>query len=635
VNKFADDTGLDGLALTSLNPGTVVPGSTMQLLGTSFVDADFGASVLRLRGTFGGQPVDLTLPLTFVDYQHMTIAWTGGHAMGLPGDGGTFSGMATVEVDSTIDAAKHVSTPLAVMLDVEASLTPRLDTVATGTIYVNDPIEVSGDGFLLGDGEGQTVAQVEGCFTPSGGSACTPVGPVEIPLVPETDFDRTHATFAFAPKIAGILPGQFSGMVTLVNHHAAHIDRSSAPQTAAYDLVPPVIFSVAPTAASLGQYVDILGGGFVGPTQDEPSALTTLELSGTFTLEGSTTATPISLTLIPEFVTGPHVRYVINEDDDLGHSLDLHTKAGSFQGTIRPVVQLGSDTVRGDPTTVSLGIAHVKQVVWLRFQPSYTESLRHFGVRALDAKLRDRVLEVAKRDYAGINIEFRTDPPTDFALFATVDISGPDVNGLGYFGYDNTPGKDVDNQRLYDQIGGLNATTQADGEPGYGGVFVESFFAFSMHPNGFATQVDGADPIFDAVFDPFRPDVGGRPVLAADVTSVAKLTSGAGCPAAASDRPGQIACAVWVLGSMIGTTMTHEVGHSLGLAAPYGDPNQYHDPGDQPNRLMDAGGARTLNERAELKGEGPGVFCSDEYDYLRKTLPKDEAPPVVNRPTCN
>jgi hypothetical protein len=277
----------------------------------------------------------------------------------------------------------------------------------------------------------------------------------------------------------------------------------------------------------------------------------------------------------------------------------------------------------------------VKQVVWLRFQPTYTESLRKFGLRAVDREIRARVVEVARRDYAGVNVEFRTERPTDFALFSTVDIAGPDLNGLGYFGYDNTPGKDVGNERLHDKIGGLNATTQEDGNPGYGGVFVESLFAFSLHPNGIAEKNDGASTLFDATFDPFRPDMGGAPVLAADVaTGIPQRTSGEGCPAPASNRPGRISCAVFVLGSLVGTTMTHEVGHSLGLAAPHGDLTQYHNRGDAPNRLMDGGSSRTFAERAELEGEGPSVFCDEEYEYLREILRTNQAPPSVARPPC-
>ena len=154
---------------------------------------------------------------------------------------------------------------------------------------------------------------------------------------------------------------------------------------------------------------------------------------------------------------------MVSEDDDLGHAVDLRTAVGTFQGTIVPTVRFDQQTVTGDGATVELGIARLRQVVWINFLPSYVESLRHFGLRALDAALRERVFAVARRDYAGVNLEFRADEPTDFALYARVDISGPDPNGLGLLGYDNTPGKDVGDARLYDVIGGINAVTLADG----------------------------------------------------------------------------------------------------------------------------------------------------------------------------
>jgi hypothetical protein len=163
-------------------------------------------------------------------------------------------------------------------------------------------------------------------------------------------------------------------------------------------------------------------------------------------------------------------------------------------------------------------------------------------------------------------------------------------------------------------------------------VFVESLFGFSEHPGDLAAKIDGSSPLFDDVFDPFRPDRGGRPVLSSDVIGgIPSLSSGGECPAD-GERPRQIACAVWVLGSMVGTTMTHEIGHSLGLANPGGE--GFHNPNDQPNRLMDAGGARTFEERAELAGQGPALFCDDEYTYLREILPTNDPDPTPSRPVC-
>jgi hypothetical protein len=50
---------------------------------------------------------------------------------------------------------------------------------------------------------------------------------------------------------------------------------------------------------------------------------------------------------------------------------------------------------------------------------------------------------------------------------------------------------------------------------------------------------------------------------------------------------------------------------------------------------MDAGEARPFLERAVLSGQGPAVFCDDEYGYLRRILPTATAPPPVARPGCS
>ena len=202
---------------------------------------------------------------------------------------------------------------------------------------------------------------------------------------------------------------------------------------------------------------------------------------------------------------------------------------------------------------------------------------------------------------------------------------------MNLFGYDNSPGKDNGNLRLYDKLGGVNAVTQQDGYPGYGGVFLRSLMGFSKHPGSFAKSVPGADPVFDKVFDPFRADRDGSPVTSADLAGdVPALTSGNSCPA--SDRKGRVQCAIFVLGNLVGGTLGHEIGHSLGLANPYAE--GFHNAGDAPARLMDSGGDRAFMERAELMGQPPAVFCDEEYEYLRQILPSTEPANSVTRPTC-
>jgi hypothetical protein len=176
----------------------------------------------------------------------------------------------------------------------------------------------------------------------------------------------------------------------------------------------------------------------------------------------------------------------------------------------------------------------------------------------------------------------------------------------------------------------VNALTQLDGFPGYGGIFVESLFVFSEHPGSFAEPAGTGHPLFDEIFDPFRPDIGGEPLGHNELSGIPYPIDLVACPAA--DRPTRAACAVAVLGNLIGTTVSHEVAHALGLADPGGE--AFHNAGDFPDELMDAGDHRPFLERAELDGQGPGSFCSRNYDYLRQILPTAEPDPSPARLPC-
>jgi hypothetical protein len=628
------------LGLTSLQPPLLLPGTTISVSGKSFVPENVGLARLILRGDFAGSKVEMVLPANYLSGESLEVNWRGGIESGLSAKQGVFQGSAVIAIDQD-DGRTHVSPSLPVKLDISPSLEPDVYDIGQGVIFVNDRIVVRGDGFLLGGEEGDTVAVLKGCFRREGQGACDPIGVAQVAAPPVKPHDRTQVAFPFAPNIAGIHPGTFEGTAVIRNRHGMAADSAvfeTVDFPVEFEMTSTTIFNLAPKQASLGQYVDVEGGGFVGVpsgTSDPGMPVTTLALKGTFILTGMTEGANVDVTLVPEFVNGNLVRYVVSEEDDLGKSLDLRKSSGSFTGTIRPTIQYKTDTVEGAAHSTSFSIDPVKQVVWINFVASYVGSLRHFGLRAVDPLIRDRVFEVAARDYAGTNMEFRPEPPQDFALFAQVDLSGEDPNGYGLLGYDNTPGKDVENTRLYDKIGGVNAATQEDGYPGFGGVFVESFFGFSEHPGSLAKKLEGANPFFDSIFDPFRPDIGGRPVEASDLKElvIPKLSSGDECPAVdTSDRGLQIACAVWVLGSMIGSTMTHEVGHSLGLADPYG--GEFHNLGDGHNRLMDSGRFRPFLERAEILGYGPSVFCEEDYAYLKQILPRSVPDPVSVRPSC-
>jgi hypothetical protein len=631
ASSVAPDPGLEGLGLKQVAPATIVPGTKVLVKGDSFVDTQWGAGTLHLTGQASGQSVDVSWPTTFVDFTTMNVAIDASNIQELGGNV-DFHGTAVVEFVATSDNHTYTSDPLTLDLSFRSTLTPSVAAVpdANSVIFVNNQTEVDGDGFLLGGNEGSTVARISGCFQPDSSSVCTNITTQDVVMQPMVDFSRNKAAFPFLPKLTGIQPGTFTGQIQIVNKPAGGAEIAAPPVQTTFTLVTSQVFSVDPPAASLGQYVFVHGGGFVG---GEAGAVTELQLVGTFNKTGGPPV-QVTMDLIPDFVEGPLVRYVLNETDSLGHALDLHTETGHFSGTLTPIIQYNNDTVTGIGLDVTLDLAPVKQVIYLNFESAYVEELRDFGLRAVDQQIRDRILEVCKRSYKGINIEFRTDPVTDFALFSNVDLVGVDPNSMGLFGYDNTPGKDTNNLRLDDHIGGVNAATLESGEPGFGGVFLRSMMAFSEHPGQFAQSAPGADPVFDKLFDPFRSDRGGKPITSADLTQgVAVLADGTSCPA--HDRAGQLACGVFVMGNMVGGTLSHEIGHSLGLAYPFGDPMDVHDHGDEPNRLMDIGIDRPFLERAEILGQGPGVFCDDEYNYLRQIMPANTPPDNIMRPGCD
>jgi hypothetical protein len=622
-------TGFEDLAAQSVAPATWLPGTTVVVSGRDFAGAPLASAHLRIRGRVAARAVDTVLAARVQD---------GGRIQAtvppdLVGSGGQLSGELTVLI-SAASGNTYAAPGLPLGVTLASELVPTLEHALAEPLFVNDPVIVGGDGVLLGAGEGETHLVLGGCFLPAGGGACAPTGEIEVPArAADSDpFSRRVAAAVYATSVSGIGPGTFTGTARLRNVMASGVRRDSSALPVTWHIGKPLVTAVTPPAASLGQFVLFQGGGFVGGAPDE---LTLLRLQGTFTPDSGPAlgAVSVSAQLVPEFAGGQLARYVLDQADGaLG--VDLRASSGRLVGTVTPIVRKGANTVTGDPSPVGLAIAPVKQVIWIRFQDSYVDSLRRLGLRAVDLAIRDRIFDVCRRDYQGVNVEFRTEEPSDFALYSIVDVDGPDPNDQGLLGYDNTPGKDVGNQRLFDRIGGLNARTQEDGFPGFGGVFAEEFLGFSEHPAGVA-QLPLHTPVFDRIFDEFRPDVGGREVTAADLPAggPARLVDGARCPAQA--RADRLGCAVFVLGNLIGTTLTHEIGHSLGLANPYGD--GYHDAGDLPNRLMDAGSGRPFEERAELSGQGPAVFCDDEYDYLRNTILRGAVtpPPAVTRPVCN
>lgn len=515
-------------------------------------------------------------------------------------------GEGVLTLDAVLVATDAESAPLSVSVVLAHSVENTLTRVTAGAVTFNERATLDGAGLLFPD-EGRTVARFSGTFHADAGGTM----PIDARLlvVPESPSERRRGVVVLTTDLASSLrTGDFVGDVTLESTPTGGATTTSSTLPVTYSFGPPLALGFEPATATLGQFLDVSGAGFLGGA-DRPDETTLLRLAGTFTPTGGPATAFGPIELVPEFVAGDRVRLTVTTEargTELVAAL-FGARRGALAGTAVPVTIRGTEELSGDPASVHFQLGAPRQVVWLRFLPQFYELLPRFGLGAaaygaLEGRVRDRIMSI----YAGWNLDVRLERPTDFADtgYAVVEIGGTDPNGSGLFGYDNSPGKDVGNLRLFDHLGGANAETQADGYPGFGGVFVESLLYWSSHPELPGARPGSApepEPLFDELFDAVR----ARPATPAEV-------AGSGSPA----RVAAVERALSALASLIGETTAHELGHSLGLALPDGPPTAFHDPGDDPGCLMESGGARPLGERAAQAGFVETHFCYEAPAYL-------------------
>ena len=406
-----------------------------------------------------------------------------------------------------------------------------------------------------------------------------------------------RARLSLPPDALGIAPGDFEGRVEVFYGEVA-----LGEEPVVFSYGPPVVEDVAPAQFRRGQWVALEGAGFVVDEGTNDWASYVL-LAGQFERdEGGTeiwegeSAVPV----FPDDATSPaHARFVARSYFGLDGEPDgLGAHPGRFSGTAQAVLAHGAEVVQGEARPFSLEVLPPRQLVYLRFLDSFDEALERFGLRPAREEVVGRILEVCYRDYADFALDFVVEEPVDFAEYTRVDILGTDPNRAGLLGLDNTKDKDVGNLCWDDVVGGYNAESAAAGTYPYGGVFVASFLQFSPTLGDADSGMVSAR--FDDIFAAFVPELGGQP-----------------WDGEASDATAE---AVRVLGNLVGSTVTHELGHALGLAAIEGE---VHNLGDEPNRIMDAGMYRPFEERAELDGQGPAVFAPHNWTYLNEILPTD------------
>ncbi|MFT7580667.1 MAG: hypothetical protein ACI9MR_002340 [Myxococcota bacterium] len=590
---------LPKLKVTAVGPTPVVPGTRLTVKGTGFVVSEVAEIGVLLRGTIGGELVEFGLTPIRLDDETLIINVLGEVETQLIRDDGRFIGTVNVIRAPVVNAEVDVAT-IDVNLSVARVLTPILDDVSPRALWVGEEVTLSGGNFLH-PSEGFSLLQLDGVITTTSPPRSIQVQGLQVPVEPPNPERRDTSRFVLTPDVLGIVPGQFSGQLTVVNTTHSDMRTSSASlDVGDMALERPLVESMSPLMASRGQRVTLTGRGFTPPDGLLQSAMV-LVLDGQFTaasggLQDLTGANAI--TLVPsEFNGNTEVQTVVRVDLDTdGKPTGLGLIPGTFVGTVYPLVLFGADTTRGQALPVTFEVLPQVQIVYLKLLPGFDQALTEFGLLTQRDRIKTRVLEVLERDYAGVSIRFTFEVPLEFAEYSVVEIAGRDPNGSGLFGLDNTTGKDTGNVRFDDVIGGYNAETNADGFAAYGGVFPGEFLQLSVR----AGNNDLASPRFDDIFGPVSPALGGTPAGPDDGQDTV------------------VAEAVRVFGSLLGNTVSHEIGHSLGLASVVGE---FHNIGDNPGWIMDRGGFRPFAERGEVDGQGPAIFSPANQRYLQEILP--------------
>lgn len=591
--------------LAVAHPALLVPGSVLQVATRGLGEG--AAATLELAASPGDSPLLLPERPELADGTTRRFELTDAAA------GSLGPGVHTVSLRLRLDAAEGVPAVSAWVretLELRDTLDAVLDAAPDGTVHREARLVVRAQG-LLSALEGQSELLLDGNFTPTTGSAAAVAAALPLALV--EPLDRSRAELRVTTELGGVSPGAFDGQARLRLRFRGGAQRVSEPLPCHLEIPPPAVFGLGTASAALGQLVRVDGAGLLGRA-DRPGEATLLRFDGEVTDADGQAHTLSGAELVLADVSGSSGRFPVAfaaEDAYLVASF-FGVSSGRFDGTVTPKVLRGTEEAEGAPATVSLALVGVHQWVVVEWLPGFYDSLPYFGLGLAREAVEEGVLARLQSLYAPYALSFHRAPPDDVlpAAVARIELGGADPTGVGVFGFDNTPGKDVWNLRLGDTIGGANAEVQADGEPGYGGVFVESMLWWSSHPGlpvARPSTAPAPDPLFDEVFDPVR----------AAPATLAEL-AGQGDPA----RVAAVARALAAFTAIVGETAGHELGHSLGLAEPYAGPAVFHRQSPAPGCLMDAGSERPFGERAALPGFEATRLCPESHEYLSEILPR-------------
>ena len=580
---------------------TLLPGSGLRLRTRGVIDDETVTSPqLVVRDESGAVLFEISGPIT--DGEELVFY--------LPVEGVLDITPGSHVLSVQLEQGESASEPSLVPCFIAHQMETTLFEMPSGTFHREEALLLGAEG-LLTAGEGSALLELEGVFERDDGSS----GPVETDLFIDLvdPLDRTRGQVRLGVDIGGVSPGTFTGIARVHTYSVTGHSSTSEPYPVEWAFTPPVLFGAESARVALGQYLPLYGAGLLGG--GESSGVTLVRIEGQASAGGRAMAPFGPTTLYVDWVSDSEVLLPIEpmvKSGELVSALFGGARC-SFSGTVTPVVSAGGEEIDGGSLSVEFDVTGGRQAVVVRFLSTFTQSLQRFGLSLAEPRLKEVVFERIESIYEGFAVEVFAEAPADTmpSAIATLDIGGPDPNGIGLFGYDNTPGKDVGNLRLSDSIGGSNAEVQEDGAPGYGGVFIESYLWWSSHPGLSLDRPSGAppvDPLFDEIFDGVR----STPATLDEV-------EGLGSP----ERVATVQRALAALGSIIGETAAHELGHSFGLAQPHGSKTAFHSLFPGAGCLMDGGFDRPLAERAGQAGATLTVLCGDEAEYLSIVLPVD------------
>ena len=587
------------LVITAIGPTEILPYTELEIQGSGFLSPEAGAQTLWVTNPLG---LNVLLETQFVDAN--TIRAPLGEALSASIQPGIDLGICNLRLSRTSNVSGEISTfDTSLGLTFQTQLSPTFIGIQGGTWYPGDRVSISGSNFLRAE-EGDLVGLFTGTISAGAPQVDQPYENFPVFLVPNS---RGQAFLELQPDVFGILPAEIIGQLRIENRPLGGTTASSTTlPIGPINFERPYLQSASPLVIRRGQTLWLRGRGFL-PTNP------LLQASSLVLLEGVLETTRGELVSYEDDHVLPLFPDIFYENTEMGYTLritqtvdgtfeGLGLSAGTFRGTATPWLLSGVDTVLGSALPIELVIAPQLQVVYLKYLPGFYDALEQMGLLNVSDAIQAHILQLVHRDYLGINIAFTESIPEDFAEFSTVEIGGEDPNGASLFGLDNTDGKDVGNLRFNDIIGGVNAETAEEGYYAYGGIFVASFL--EMSPTLGKGTLPITDARFDVIFGPFTPGLGGTPATPQELNG--------------GPRSAALYEAIRVLGNLVGNTVTHEVGHSLGLTSIDG---QFHNVGDNEGWIMDAGIHRPFAERAEIDGAGPAVFSPFNRAYLEAVLP--------------